>query len=162
MQVEGYTGAYNRIQRFVKQWKSAKVASGNQQAFVPQVFAPAEVCQLDWSHEQVEINGVFHTIKVPHFRPTYSRQCFVVVYSRAPQEMVFNAHDRAFAFFGGVPLPMVYNNLKAVVDTILVDKERQFNRRFMVLANHYLFGPVVCTTASGWEKGQFGAAVQPD
>ena len=49
---------------------------------------------------------------------------------------------------------MVYDNLKAVVDTIFTGKERLFNRRFMVLANHYLFEPVACTPASGWEKGQ--------
>lgn len=154
LQVEGYTGAYDSIQRFVKQWKSSKVAPSSKQAFVPLVFAPGEICQFDWSHEQVEINGVFQTIKVAHFRLTYSRQCFVVAYPRETQEMVFDAHDRAFAFFGGVPLRMVYDNLKAVVDTILVGKERQFNRRFMVLANHYLFEPVACTPASGWEKGQ--------
>ena len=35
-----------------------------------------------------------------------------------------------------------------------VGKERQFNRRFLTLANHYLFEPVACTPASGWEKGQ--------
>jgi transposase len=154
LQAEGYPGAYDSIQRFVKHWKSAKVQPGSKQAFVPLVFAPGEVCQFDWSHEQVEIDGVFQTIKVAHFRLTYSRQCFVVAYPRETQEMVFDAHDRAFAFLGGVPQRMVYDNLKAVVDSILVGKERQFNRRFMVLANHYLFEPVACTPASGWEKGQ--------
>ena len=33
-------------------------------------------------------------------------------------------------------------------------KERRFNRRFLTLAKHYLFEPVACTPASGWEKGQ--------
>jgi hypothetical protein len=41
-----------------------------------------------------------------------------------------------------------------VVDAIFAGKERRFNRRFMALANHYLFEPVACTPASGWEKGQ--------
>ena len=31
---------------------------------------------------------------------------------------------------------------------------RQFNRRFLTLTNHYLFEPVACTLASGWEKGE--------
>jgi transposase len=35
-----------------------------------------------------------------------------------------------------------------------VGKERKFNRRFLTLANHYLFEPVACTPAAGWEKGQ--------
>jgi len=94
------------------------------------------------------------TIKVAHFRLTFSRQMFVVAYPRETQEMVFDAHNRAFEFFGGVPERMVYDNLKAVVETIFTGKERLFNRRFMVLANHYLFEPVACTPASGWEKGQ--------
>lgn len=94
------------------------------------------------------------TIKVAHFRLAYSRQMFLVAYPREAQEMVLDAHNRAFSFFGGVPARMIYDNLKAVVDAILVGKERQFNRRFLALANHYLFEPVACTPASGWEKGQ--------
>jgi transposase len=68
--------------------------------------------------------------------------------------MVLDAHNRAFAFFGGVPNRLIYDNLKTVGDTILAGKDRHFNRRFMALANHYLFEPVACTPASGWEKGQ--------
>ena len=73
---------------------------------------------------------------------------FVVAYPRETQEMVFDAHNRAFAYFGGVPLRVVYDNLKAVVETIFTGKERLFNRRFMVLANHYLFDPVAACFVS--------------
>jgi len=79
---------------------------------------------------------------------------FVVAYPRETQEMVLDAHSQAFAYFGGVPKRMVYDNLKTVVDAIFVGKERRFNRRFLALANHYLFEPVACTPESGWEKGQ--------
>ena len=154
LQAEGYRGAYDSVQRFVQRWKVAKSGSALTQAFVPLAFAPGEVCQFDWSHEHVELGGVMQTIKVAHFRLAFSRQMFVVAYPRETQEMVFDAHNRAFAFFDGVPLRMVYDNLKAVVETIFTGKERLFNRRFMVLANHYLFEPVACTPASGWEKGQ--------
>jgi transposase len=78
---------------------------------------------------------VTQTIKVAHFRLAYSRQMFVVAYPRETQEMVLDAHNRAFAFFGGVPKRMVYDNLKTVVDAIFVGKERRFNRRFLTLAN---------------------------
>src|SRR5277367_132106 len=154
LQVEGYRGAYDSVQRFVQRWKATKSGPAVTQAFVPLAFAPGEVCQFDWSHEHVELAGVMQTIKVAHFRLACSRQMFVVAYPRETQEMVFDAHNRAFSFFGGVPQRMVYDNLKAVVDTIFTGKERLFNRRFMVLAKHYLFEPVACTPASGWEKGQ--------
>jgi transposase len=154
LQAEGYRGAYDSVQRFVQRWKAAKSGPALTQAFVPLAFAPGEVCQFDWSHEHVEVGGVMQTVKVAHFRLTFSRQMFVAAYPRETQEMVFDAHNRAFAFFGGVPQRMVYDNLKAVVETIFTGKERLFNRRFMVLANHYLFEPAACTPASGWEKGQ--------
>ena len=61
-----------------------------------------------------------------------------------------DAHNQAFAFYGGVPQQMIYDNLKTVVDQVKMGKERQFNQRFMALANHYLFKPVACTPAAGW------------
>src|SRR5689334_17594252 len=39
-------------------------------------------------------------------------------------------------------------------DKVLMGKDRVFNRRFQNLASHYLFEPVACTPAAGWEKGQ--------
>ncbi len=155
LQVEGYQGSYGPVQRFVLGWKreSAKQPVAKQ-AFVPLVFPAGETCQFDWSYEYVMLGGVLQTIKVAHFRLSYSRKMFLVAYPRETQEMVLDAHIRAFSYFGGVPKRMIYDNLKTVVDAIFVGKERQFNRRFLTLSNHYLFEPVACTPESGWEKGQ--------
>lgn len=153
LQREDYTGAYDSVQRFVKRWKAER-PSGPTDAFVPLVFAPGDACQFDWSHEHVVLGGVAQTIKLAHFRLSHSRQPFVVAYPRETQEMVFDAHARAFAFYGGVPNRMIYDNPRTIVDAVFNGKARQFNRRFLALASHYLFEPVACTPASGWEKGQ--------
>jgi transposase len=153
LQREDYAGAYDSVQRFVKHWKAER-PSGSTDAFVPLVFAPGDACQFDWSHEHVVLGGVSQTIKLAHFRLSHSRQPFVVAYPRESQEMVFDAHARAFAFYGGVPNRMIYDNPRTIVDAVFNGKARQFNRRFLALASHYLFEPVACTPASGWEKGQ--------
>jgi transposase len=154
LQEVGYVGAYDSVQRFIKHWKSDNQGPKITEAFVPLQFQAGDACQFDWSQEQVELGGILQTIKVAHFRMAYSRQMFVVAYPREMQEMVLDAHSRAFTFFGGVPARLIYDNLKTVVDAVYVGKARQFNRRFLTLANHYLFEPVACTPASGWEKGQ--------
>ena len=154
LQAIGYVGAYDSVQRFVRHWKASTHGPKSTSAFVPLLFQPADACQFDWSQEEVELGGVLQKIKVAHFRLPYSRQMFVVAYPRETQEMVLDAHIRAFSFFGGVPARMIYDNLKTVVDAVYSGKERQFNRRFLTLANHYLFEPIACTPASGWEKGQ--------
>ena len=71
------------------------------QAFVPLMFAPGEAFQFDWSHEAVAIDGVAMTVKVAQVRLCHSRMLFVRAYPRETQEMVFDAHEKAFAFFGG-------------------------------------------------------------
>ena len=68
---------------------------------MPLSFAPGEAYQFDWSHEVVVLNGVTVTVKAAHMRLCHSRMPFVRAYPRETQEMVFDAHDRAFAFFKG-------------------------------------------------------------
>lgn len=68
--------------------------------------------------------------------------------------MVFDAHERAFAFFKGACARGVYDNMKTAVETIFIGKDRQYNRRFLQMCSHHLVEPVACTPASGWEKGQ--------
>jgi len=75
-------------------------------------------------------------------------------YPRETQEMMFDAHERAFAFFRGACTRGVYDNMKTAVETIFIGKDRQYNRRFLQMCSHHLIEPVACTPASGWEKGQ--------
>ena len=91
---------------------------------------------------------------VAHMRLCHSQMMFVRAYPRETQEMVFDAHDRAFAFFKGTCTRGIYDNMKTAVDTIFVGKERAYNRRFVQMCGHYLVDPVACTPAAGWEKGQ--------
>ena len=121
---------------------------------MPLSFAPGEAYQFDWSHEVVLINGTTVTVKVAHVRLCHSRMLFVRAYPRETQEMVFDAHDRAFAFFKGACTRGIYDNMKTAVEAIFVGKERAYNRRFLQMCSHYLVDPVACTPASGWEKGQ--------
>ncbi|CAO3455071.1 Mobile element protein [Azospirillum argentinense] len=93
-------------------------------------------------------------MKVAHVRLCHSRMLFVRAYPRESQEMVFDAHDRAFAFFKGACTWGIYDNMKTAVDTIFAGKERVYNRRFLQMCSHYLVDPVACTPASGWKKGQ--------
>jgi hypothetical protein len=79
---------------------------------------------------------------------------FVRAYPRETQEMVFDAHNRAFAFFKGTCTRGIYDNMKTAVETVFIGKDRQFNRRFLRMCGHYLMEPTACTPAAGWEKGQ--------
>ena len=149
----GYDGGYDAVRRYARSW-AREYASETANAFVPLSFAPGEAYQFDWSHEIVLMNGVTMTVKVAHVRLCHSRMFVARAYPRETQEMVFDAHERAFALFKGACGRGVYDNMKTAVETIFVGKDRQYNRRFLQMCSHHLVEPVACTPASGWEKGQ--------
>jgi len=151
LQQAGFEGGYDTVRRFVKRWRDEDTGT---KAFVPLIFAPGEAFQFDWGYEQVELGGTNVKIKLAHFRLCHSRAPFCVAYMRETLEMVLDAHVQAFSFYGGSCRRGIYDNLKTVVSKVLIGKERIFNRRFQTLASHYLFEPVACTPAAGWEKGQ--------
>ncbi len=149
----GYAGGYDAVRRYARHWYTAH-GHATATAYVPLTFAPGEAYQFDWSHEVVLLRGMPVTVKAAHLRLCHSRMPFVRVYPRETQEMVFDAHDRAFALFRGACRRGIYDNMKTAVETIFVGKERAYNRRFLQMCSHYLVEPVACTPASGWEKGQ--------
>jgi Transposase and inactivated derivatives len=150
---QGYEGGYDTVRRHARRWQREEVGR-TATAFVPLSFEPGEAYQFDWSHEVVVLAGVTTTVKVAHMRLCHSRMFFVRAYPRETQEMVFDAHARAFAFFGGVCTRGIYDNMTTAVDAVFLGKERKFNRRFLQMCNHYLVEPTACTPAAGWEKGQ--------
>src|SRR6266849_9752767 len=133
----GYEGGYDAVRRYARVWRAARGAA-TAQAYVPLSFAPGEAYQFDWSHEIVVLNGVTTTVKVAHVRLCHSRMLFVRAYARASQEMVFDAHDRAFAFLHGACSRGIYDNMKTAAETVFIGKDRQFNRRFLQMCGHYL------------------------
>jgi hypothetical protein len=50
--------------------------------------------------------------------------------------------------------------MKTAVTSVFTGKERVFNRRFLIMANHYMVEPTACSPAAGWEKGQVENQVQ--
>ena len=159
---EGFEGSYDAVRRYAARWSAArrKNPGDGAPAFVPLLFRPGEAYQFDWSHEDVEIAGKPMRVKVAHMRLCASRAVYVRAYPRETQEMVFDAHARGFAFFGGVPTRGIYDNMKTAVAAVFTGKERVFNRRFLVMADHYMVEPTACSPAAGWEKGQVENQVQ--
>ncbi len=118
----GYAGSYDAVRRYAKGWARERGAA-TAEAYVPLSFEPGEAYQFGWSHEIVLINGTTVTVKVAQVRLCHSRMMFVRAYPRETQERVFDAHDRAFAFFKGACRRGIYDNMKTAVETVFIGKE---------------------------------------
>ena len=118
----GYDGGYDAVRRYARRW-AKQHGEATAAAYVPLSFAPGEAYQFDWSHEVVLLGGATVLVKVAHVRLCHSRMLFVRVYPRETQEMVFDAHERAFAFFKGTCARGIYDNMKTAVETVFVGKK---------------------------------------
>ena len=150
---EGYEGSYDSVRRYVKFWKQEH-KTGRVNAYIPLSFGRGEAFQFDWSEELVELGGVCQKVQVAQFRLCHSRMRFCMAFPRQQLPMLFEAHQKAHDFFGGLCQRGIYDNAKTVVDKIGKGKERDYNQRFLQLSLHYLFEVEACTPSAGWEKGQ--------
>ena len=116
LRAQGYEGGYDTVRRHARRWQREE-AGRTATAFVPLSFEPGEAYQFDWSHEVVVLAGVTTTVKVAHMRLCHSRMFFVRAYPRETQEMVFDAHDKAFAFFGGACARGIGGQTSMPIDT---------------------------------------------
>jgi len=149
----GYDGSYGRISAYVRRWKHEQSQAPDRSAYVPLSFALGEAFQFDWSCEYAFVGGLRRRLEVAHTKLAASRAFWLSAYYSQSHEMLFDAHARAFAAFGGIPRRGIYDNMKTAVDHVGRGKMRSINARFQAMCGHYLFEPEFCNRAAGWEKG---------
>jgi transposase len=150
---QGFTGHYCRVTEFVRNWRQHGDGIAAKSAFVPLKFQLGEAFQFDWSEESLVIGGILRKVIASHTKLCASRAFFISGYPGQSHEMLFDAHNRAFAALGGIPKRGIYDNMKTAVDKISKGNGRIVNTRFYAMVSHYLFDADFCNVASGWEKG---------
>src|SRR6266478_5050753 len=125
----------------------------SREMFVPLMHPPGHA-QADFGEAIAIIGGVECKIHYFAFDLPHSDACFVVGYPAETTEAFCDGHVRAFAFFGGVPQSILYDNTKIAVARILGDGKRQRTRVFTELQSHYLFEDRFGRPGKGNDKGK--------
>lgn len=150
----GCEGGYDAVRRYASQWRKERDLDSSSDAHVPQSFDPGKAYQFDLSLEVVVLGGKPVRVKVAHVRLCHSRMFHVRAYPRKSREMDFDAHEKAFAFFGGPCVQSICDSMRTAVDGVFSDKDRARNARFLRMCSRYLVDPVACMPAAGWKNGQ--------
>ena len=107
----GYTGSYGRVAAFARSWRQAeqeRARTAGRGVFVPLTFAPGEAFQFDWSEDWAHLGGSRVKLQIAQFKLSHSRAFLLRAYPLQSHEMLFDAHNHAFAVFGGVPRRGIY------------------------------------------------------
>lgn len=143
-----FTGGITIVKDYVAGWRQQA-----REMFVPLVHPPGHA-QADFGEAVGVIGGVERKIHFFAFDLPHSDSCFVVGYPAETTEAFCDGHVRAFAFFGGVPKSILYDNTKIAVARILGDGKRQRTRVFTELQSHYLFEDRFGRPGKGNDKGK--------
>ena len=150
----GYGGGYTVVKDHVRR----QVARGRE-VFVPLAHPPGHA-QVDFGEAVAVIGGVRQKVHFFCLDLPQSDACFVKAYPQETTEAFLDGHVAAFAFFGGVPLSVLYDNLKIAVARICGDGKRERTRAFSGLVSHYLFADRFGRPGKGNDKGKVEGLVK--
>ena len=150
----GFAGGYTIVKDYVRSRRQS-----TREAFVPLHHPPGHA-QVDFGEAVVEVGGrrekvAFFCLILPH-----SNVWFVKAYPRETTEAFLDGHVSAFAFLGGVPRSILYDNTTLAVARILGDGTRRRTQAFSHLQSHYLFRDRFGRPGKGNDKGKVEALVR--
>jgi transposase len=148
--MQGFAGSYDIVQRYVKTLKEER----DRVAYVRFETMPGRQAQVDFGDFQVvEPDGTIKTVYCFIMSLGYSRHKYVEFIDKCTMTNFLACHQHAFAFFGGIPAEILYDNMKNVVIKRLVGVV-EWNKTFTGFAMHYGFKPLAAPAYSPWVKGK--------
>ena len=150
----GFAGGYTVVKDYVRLARTR-----SREVFVPLAHPPGHA-QVDFGECVGVIGGVRMKLHVFCFDLPQSDACFIKAYAAETTEAFLDGHVSAFAFFGGVPLSILYDNLKIAVAKILGDGERRRTQAFTELVSHFLFDDRFGRPGKGNDKGKVEGLVK--
>ena len=107
IQGRGYDGGYGRVKQFVR----GLVPASPPEPIVRFETEPGQQMQADWA----TVGSGAARLKVFIATLGWSRMAYVELCDDEQVETLIACHERAFLAFGGVPLEVLYDNMKTVV-----------------------------------------------
>lgn len=144
--------AESTVRQYVRK-RRAELGLGRAEVCVPQTYHWGQEGQVDWYEAWAEIDGEEVKAYVFCLRSMASGGAFHRAYPHASQQAFLEAHELAFAYFGGVFRVLRFDNLKSAVKQILRGHQREETERFVAFRSHWGFAAEFCTPGEGHEKG---------
>lgn len=143
----GFTGGYTIVKDYMRERERQ-----GREMFVPLAHPPGHA-QADFGEAMVILDGVERKAHFFAFDLPQSDACYIRAYPAATSEAWVDGHVHAFAFFGRVPVSVLYDNDRCLVARILPDGSRKRARLFSGFLSHYLIRDRYGRPGKGNDKG---------
>jgi len=110
----GYTGGESTVREYVHKHRARQ-----HPVFIPLAYEPGVDAQVDFGEARVMMKGRPLNVQIFVGRLCFSKIPFLVASPNQQQEAMFEGHEKAFDFFGGVPRTVWYDRLSQAVKRAL-------------------------------------------
>jgi len=144
----GYDGGYTQVKEYVRRVRPAPTPDPVVRFETP----PGHQAQVDFAEFRLPWGKRYALLVVLG----YSRLMWLQFYTRQTMAVLMGALEEAFAFFGGVPAELLFDQMKAVI----IEDEREIggklleNAEFMRFAAHWDFRIRACRPYRAKTKGK--------
>jgi len=153
----GYTGSYETVKRFVAPLR--EVQRQADRALLRFETPPGQQSQIDWGQATVPFRTGATIVHVFVLTLGFSRRGFYYACADERMAQFLDAHERAFAHFGGHTREHLYDRPRTVCypdDT----GRRVWNPTFKAFADYWGFEPRVCRPYRAQTKGKVESGVK--
>lgn len=147
----GYQGKLTILRDFMKPYREQARGKASIRFETP----PGKQAQVDWGEFKLKKeDGTFLKTHAFIMIMGHSRKQYVEFTEDERIDTLISCHERAFAFFGGVPETILYDNMKTVVKHTNQNGEKKWNEKFLRFTKHYDFNPLRCRPYHPRTKGK--------
>jgi len=147
----GYDGKIRIIQSYKSKWYKQHFSAKKQESIMRFETEPGFQAQVDWTVIRTGKEPIYGFVMILG----YSRAPFIYFTDSMRQEVWQECHEKAFAYFGGMPKTILYDNLKsAIIQRDKYGKDKHgFNQEFLDFAKGW-FVPKFCKPYRAQTKGK--------
>lgn len=148
IKARGYQGGLSRLRAYMRSQKPEV----KEEAVVRFETPPGQQMQIDWAEIRKGKNRLAAFIATLG----YSRMAYVEFVDNERIESLMHCHESAFEYFGGVPLEILYDNMKTVIigRDYYGEGKHRLHSGFWDFSKHYGFIPRVCRPYRPQTKGK--------
>jgi transposase len=159
LRAQGYAHGYASVMRWVRPLREEERRL--EEATVRFETGPGKQAQVDWGSTRVLIGERPERVHLFVLTLGYSRRLYARAYPDERLVSLLNAHERAFAHFGGRTEEILYDNPRTIVLRRDAEgKHIEWNCVFRDFADYYGFTPRLCRPYRARTKGKVESGVK--
>ena len=151
----GYPGGYSMVKELVRPLREDL----HRKATIRYETPPGQQAQVDWGSKTIMLNGKPQRVHIFIMTLGYSRALYAELTTNEKLETLTACHENAFAWFGGVPDEILYDNPKTIVLDRTGDNARM-NPKFEDFSRYYGYTARLCRPYRARTKGKVESGIK--